>query len=151
MIASTIWQELKSTLENNPTLKDYVKIVFDGVRYNVEPDSCPCIMIEPVLNNEIETDMNQFKRIWFHVDIYAISSNVLDGFDKTIVGGRDYKGVLDIENDIRACLQSSYTLGDNVYDVQFDPTEFARLDELKYPVRALVIPARILYRQNNGV
>jgi len=151
MIASTVWNELISTLENNPTLSEYVKFVFSGARFEVEPDSLPCIMLEPVMDNEIETDMNQIKRLWFHVDVFAFSDANFNDQDKTIVGGRDYKGVLDIANDIRACLQSSNTLGDNVYDIQFDPTEFARLDELKYPVRGLVIPIRILYRQDNGV
>ncbi len=151
MIASTIWQNLKATLEDNPALKDYVKIVFEGFRYNIEPDSLPCIMIEPVRDAEIETDMNQYKRQFFYVDVYAFSDNNVHDFDKTIVGGRDYKGVLDIANDIRACLQSSYDLGDSVYDIQFEPTEFARLDEAKYPVRGLVVPIKILYRQNNGV
>jgi len=151
MIASTVWNELKSTLENNPTLKDYVKIVFDGIRFDIEPDSLPCIMLEPVLDGEIEKDMNQVKKVFFHVDVYAFSNNSPADFDKTIVGGRDYKGVVDIANDIRACLQASYNLGGNVIDTRFEPTEFSRLDDMKYPVRGLVIPIRILYQQNNGV
>ena len=152
MIASTIWKELKSTLENNPTLKDYVKVVFSGIRFKLEPDSLPCIMLEPVIDNEIETDLNQIKRQWLSIDVFAYSDYNVTDFDKTIVGGRDYKGVLDIANDIRACLQSSNTLGDNVYDIQFEPTEFARIDDdEKYPVRVLVIPIKILYQQNKGV
>jgi len=104
MIASTVWNELKSTLERNPTLKDYVKIVFEGIRFDVEPDSLPCIMLEPVLDGEIEKDMNQIKKVFFHVDVYAFSNSVPADFGRSIVGGRDYKGVVDIANDIRACL-----------------------------------------------
>lgn len=151
MIASTIWNELKSTLENNPALSEYVKIVFEGVRFNIEPESLPCIMLEPVVDGEIEKDMNQIKRQLFSVDVFAFSDSNVSDFEKTIVGGRDYKGVLDIANDIRACLQSSYDLGGIVYDIRFEPTEFARLDEMKFPVRGLVVPIKILYQQNRGV
>src|SRR3990167_9838237 len=150
MIAGTIWQELISTLENNPSLSIYIKKVFEGRRYNIEPESLPCIMLEPVRNNEIEKDMNQVKNLYFSVDLYAFSSNNFHEFDKTIVGQQDYKGILDIENDIRACLQSSYTLGDNVIDVKFEPTVFDQLDLGKYPVRGMLIPLKILYRQTDN-
>ena len=150
MIAGTVWQELVSTLENNPALSIYIKKVFEGRRYNIEPESLPCIMLEPVRNNESEKDLNQVKDVYFHVDLFAFSTNNLNEFEKTIVGGQTYRGILDIENDIRACLQSSYTLGNNVIDVRFEPTVFDQLDLGKYPVRGLLIPLRILYRQTDG-
>lgn len=152
MIAPTVWNQLVSTLQNNPTLSEYVKMVFQGRRYNVEPDSLPCIMLEPVRNNEVQHDLNQVKDIYLYVDLFAFSSSNLHDPTKTIVGGKDYKGILDIENDIRACLQSSYTLGDNVIDIRFEPTEFSdELDTEKYPVRGMRIPLKILYRQTDGV
>jgi hypothetical protein len=151
MIAATVWNQLVSTLENNPALSDYIKMVFEGRRYNIEPESLPCIMLEPVRNNETETDFNQVKDILLSVDIFAFSSNNPHEFKRTIVGGQDYKGILDIENDIRACLASSYTLGDNVIDIRCEPTVFDALDIGKYPVRGLLIPIKILYRQTDGV
>jgi hypothetical protein len=151
MIASTIWNQTVSTLENNPALKKYVKYIFKGRRYNIEPTSLPCIMLEPVSNNEIEKDYNQIKNIFLSIDIFAFSDFNINDFSKTVVGGNDYKGILDIENDIRACLQSSYTLGGNAIDIQFGTTAFDQLDIGKYPVRGMLIPIKILYRQTDGV
>ncbi len=150
MIASTIWSQLLFTLQQAPSLS-YFKIVYEGRRYNIEPDSLPCIMIDPVKNNELEKDMNQIKDKWFYVNIYAFSSANYNELNKTIVGDQMYKGTLDIENDIIACLQSSYTLGDMVIDTQFDPTIFDEVSMEKYPARGLVIPVKIMYRQINGV
>lgn len=150
MIAGTVWTQLVKTLEENVTLSGYMKNVFEGRRYNIEPESLPCIMLEVVRNNETEKDMNQYKRIYLHVDVLAFSSNNFNEFNKTIVGDNKYKGILDIENDIRACLQSSYTLGDRVIDIKFDPTEFDSADIDKYPIRGLLMPIRILYQQFNN-
>ena len=152
MIAATVFNELVSTLENNPTLSDYVETVFKGIRYNIEPDSMPCIMVEIRRNNEIEIDMNQIKKIWLDVDILAFVASPADP-DFAIVGDHEkgYKGVLDIENDIRACLQSSYSLGDNVEHIIFDPTEFQEFEIDKVLTRGVRIPIRILYRQVDGV
>lgn len=150
MIASTIWTQLLTTLRGAPTLS-YIKYVFPLRRYNIEPDCLPCIMIDPVKNNELEKDMNQTKDKWFYVNIFAFSSANYNEFDKNVVGDNSYKGTLDIENDIIACLQSSYTLGDNVIDTQFDPTIFDEVSMDKYPARGLVIPVKFMYRQINGV
>lgn len=152
MIAATIFNDLVSTLDNNPTLDDYVKHVFKGVRYNVMPDSMPCIMVEIRGNNEIEVDMNQIKKIWLEVDVIAHVKSPTDP-QYAIVGKKEkgHYGVLDIENDIRACLQSSYTLGGNVELIDFQPTEFQDFEIKGVLTRGVRIPLRILYRQTDGV
>lgn len=149
MIVGTIWEQLADTLENNATISTYIKNVFKGRRYNIEPDSLPCIMLEPSENNELEKDMNQIKDIFFNVDIYAFSSNCVNDPTKMFVGDANYKGIFELENDIRACLQSSYDLGGNVLDIRFDTTIFGE-NEKYLTVRGCVIPIRILYRQNNN-
>ncbi len=151
MIATTIWSQLVSTLQNDPTLSLYIKYVYEGRRYNVVPENLPCIMLEPTQNAEVQREMNQIKDLFFDVDIFAFSSNNFTEFSKTIVGDQMYKGILDIENDIRACLVSSYTLGDNVIDIQYKPTLFDSVDMEKYPCRGMLMPIRILYRQFSGV
>ena len=147
MLAGTIYNQLITTLENNATLSKYINNVFKGVRYNIEPASMPCIMVEPVQNNETEQDLNEYKKLYFSCDIVALTYCASD-MDKAIVGNDVYKGVLDIENDIRACLIASNTLGDRVIDIRFDPTSFDQYED-KYPVRGLLIPIRILYQQYN--
>lgn len=151
MIAATVFNELVSTLEDNPTLKKYVETVFKGTRYNIEPDSMPCIMCEIRGNNEVERDFGQIKKIWLDVDIMAFVASPADP-DFAIVGDKrkGYYGVLDIENDIRACLQSSNTLGCNAEDIRIEPTIFQDFDMKNVLTRGVVIPIRILYRQTDG-
>lgn len=152
MIAATVFNELVSTLNNNPTLSDYVKYTYKGIRYNIEPNSMPCIMLEVRGNNEMERDMGQIKKIWLDIDVLAFVASPADP-QFAIVGDKDksYYGVLDIENDIRACLQSSYTLGDNVEDIRFEATEFQDFEMRSVIARGLRIPIRILYRQVDGI
>lgn len=151
MIAATIWNQLVLTLQNNSALSEYVKYVFEGQRFNFEPNSLPNIQLEPVRDGEISKYVNNVQDLFLTINIYAFSSNNFHEFPKTIVGGQDYKGVLDINNDIRACLIASNTLGDNVIDIQIQPTEFDTIDIEKYPVRGMMMPIKILYRQQNGV
>lgn len=153
MIASTVWKNLVSTLENNPTLSGYIKYIFQGVRSDIGTDSLPCIMLEPVSNGEILREANNYKEVSMSLDLFAISSNNYNEFEKVIVGDENYRGILDIDNDIKECLQASYTLGDSVIDVQWDETLFDDAAGFisKYPVRGLMIPLRIRYRQFNGV
>ena len=151
MIASTVWNNLVSTLENNPTLSKYVKYVFQGIRWDIGPESLPCIMLEPISNGETEKDFNIVENVYLALDLIAFSSQSLKDFKKPIVGNADYKGILDIDNDIRGCLASSYTLGDTVIDIRLDKTNFDSVDMGKGPVRGLRIPIKILYRQTDGV
>lgn len=151
MIAGTIFTQLVTTLEESPSL-EYFKKVFKGLRVDkIVPESLPCIMIEPVRDGELDKKLSQTQDVYFTLDLYAFSSNVVGDFEKTIVGDLTYKGILDINNDIRAVLMSSYSLGGNVIDVRIGDTNFDSLEINKYPTRGLVMPLRILYRQFNGV
>lgn len=147
MLAGTVYNNVISTLQNNPALSAYIKRVFKGLRYKIEPNTMPCIAVEPVQNNEIEKDYGQVKNLFLDLDVIAFAQCPTDS-DETIVGSKGYKGVLDIENDIRACLQSSNTLGDTVIDVQFEPTVF---EYIEFPVRRVTLPIRVLYRQTDNV
>jgi hypothetical protein len=150
MIAGTVWTQLVKTLEGNPTLSKYIKKIFEGRRLNLEPDVLPCIMLEPVGNNETVKEINNVKDVYLSVELYAFSSNNFNEFPKTIVGGVNYKGILDIEHDIIGCLEDSSTLGDRVIDIDAGQTVFDQIDTDKYPVRGMLIPLKILYRQINN-
>src|SRR3990167_1314294 len=147
MLASTVFNAVVETLRGNDTLSEYVKYVFKSFRFNVEPDSMPCIYVDISGNNEIQQEIHTYKKIWLTLKIIAYTYNITQP-DKAVVGDDDYKGVLDIENDIRACLQSSYTLGDRVIDIKCDPTLF--YDFKEFPYRGFEIPVKILYQQNAG-
>lgn len=149
MIAADAWTALTTTLQNDPTLSGYMKYVYEGRRYDIEPESLPCIMLEPTQVGDIEREFNQTQDVYLKVDLFAFSTANYNEYPKTIVGDQSYKGILDIENDIRACLQRSYTLGDAVIDTRVDAVQFDQIDMDKYPVRGLLMPIRILYRQIN--
>ena len=155
MISSKVFIQLTKTLENNPNLKGYIKYVYQGRRFDFEPDSLPCIMLEPSDTNEILREVSTYKEVSMTIDIYSFSNaNYADG-RTTIVGDQSYKGILDIENDIRAVLQSSNTLGtvdgtQTAIDMIVGQTFFDQLDINEYPVRGLLMPVRIKYRQFQG-
>lgn len=151
MIAATVFNELKATLKNDATLKEYIKHVHSGMRYGFDPNSLPCLMLEVRENNDIFRDMGQIKKIWLHVDVFAQVSNPANP-DYCIVGDKHkhYYGVLDIENDIRAVLQSSYNLQGSADDVRFEPTEFLDFEQNNIINRVLRVPVRVLFTQTDG-
>src|SRR3990167_451409 len=90
MIPPTIWNQLIETLEESGKLT-YVKTVFSGFRFDIEPEGLPCLMIEPTGNGEPERRMNNIDYQYLDLDIYAISDNSPHNFEKTIVGDELYK------------------------------------------------------------
>ena len=153
MIAATVWNRLIATLQNNPTLSGYVKYVYEGYREpeTMDVTNMPCLMLEPVQDGEIDKYMNLIQDIYLTINLFAFSSNNFNEFPKTIVGDQNYRGILDINNDLRACLISSNTLGGNVIDIKIQPTVMDSLPTGKYPIRGLLMPIKILYRQLDGV
>jgi len=148
MLASSVFNQVITTLKGNDALSAYVKNVFNSYRFNIEPDSMPCIFVDVVGNNEVMQEIHTYKKLWLNLKIIAYTYNLTDP-DKCVVGDDNYKGVLDIENDIRACLQASYQLGCKAIDIKFDPTVF--YDFKEFPYRGFEIPINVLYQQNDGV
>jgi len=147
MIAGTLFTQLVSTLESNQTLKKYVKYVFKGVREGIGNESMPCLIIEPTKDGEIAEELNTYSKVYCNIDVVGYVYNVSEP-DKQIVGDADYKGIVDFAQDVRACLQSSNTLGDRCIDIRLEPTLF---DFSEYPIRGFRVPIRILYQQHNFV
>jgi hypothetical protein len=107
-------------------------------------------MLEPVRDGEISKDFSNVQDIWLTANIFAFCPSNYVNFENSIVGNQIYKGIFDINNDVRAVLISSNTLGGKVIDISIQPSEFDSIED-KYPVRGLVMPIRVLYRQQNGV
>ncbi len=148
MVIGSIYNQLVLTLQENPTLKDYMATFYKGVRYDIGKENCPCLMIDVVRNNEIEKDFGQIKRIWAEFDVLGF---VYEQDQESLIVGdkrKEVYGILDIENDIRACLQSSNTLGNRVIDLQMNPTDF---DYTFWPVRGLRIKVRTFYQQIDSI
>lgn len=152
MIASTIYNQLKATLKNNPDLNVYVEQVFDGYRYSIEPDSLPCIMLQVRADNEPERDYNNVANIWFELDIWAVVE-AQEHPEFAIVGDQQkgYYGILDLTNSIKACLTSSNTLGDIVIDTTIGRIDYLDMQFDNFATQTAKLPIRILYRQTDGV
>ena len=152
MIASTVWNQLVATLKENPTLSKYIKVVFEGARSDIGTDSLPCIMLEPVSDGEVLKEMNNVKDVQMVIDLYGNSTPSMESKTKTIVGDDNYKGVMDIQNDIRAVLQASNHLGGLVLDTRIGTVSYGQslIVNSKYPSRGFVMPITIMYRQQDG-
>lgn len=149
MIAATIWNQLVATLKVDSL--NYMEYVYEGRRFDVEPESLPCLMLEPSQDGEPQRRTANVDLQVFTVDIYGVSSNNFDEHNKIIVGDQNYKGVLDVAQDVKAVLKASSTLGDIVYDVNIQPVIFDVIDVEKYPVRGFLMPVQITYRQTDGI
>lgn len=148
MLIKDIYDQLVKTLSGDSSLKGYIKTFFRGVRFDIAKENHPCLMVDVVRNNEIEKDFGQIKRIWAEFDVLGF---VYEHDQESLITGDPRKqvyGILNIENDIRAVLQSSNTLGNKVIDLQMQPTEF---DYTFWPVRGLRIRVRALYQQVDSV
>jgi hypothetical protein len=148
MIAGTIWTQLVKTLEGTPDLK-YIKYVYQGRRFDFEPNALPLIMLEPANDGEPDRRYESTDDQFFEVSLYAFSSNDFNSFKNPIIGDATHKGILRIVNDIRAVLKGSYDLGGTVIDTRLQPAFYDTLEE-NYPVRGAVMNLRFLYRQNYG-
>lgn len=146
MMAGTIYNQLVTTLRESPIL-DYIKYVHKGIRRELEADSFPCIMVEPTSDGESLRQMNNVEYLYFRVNLIAFSQSYTNPEDN-IVGTIDRKGILDINNDIRAVLADSYQLGCNATEVRPENTNY---DYSMYPNRGLTMSLKILYKQTNNV
>lgn len=146
MHVGTVYNALISTLTDSPTL-EYIKHVFKGIRQEIEPEGFPCIFVEPTSNGELEREMNNVSYQYLDVTIKAYSQNFTEP-ENNIVGNIDRKGILDIDNDLRAVLADSYQLGCRSIDIKCQSTVF---DYSLYPNRGLTLPIKILYKQTNNV
>lgn len=152
MISSTIWEQLVQTLAEAPTLS-YMRgqKVYEGRRYDFEPESLPHIQVEIVSDGETAKDYNNVQDVYLRVNVFAFSAMNFNSLEGNIVGNEVYRGILDINNDIRAVLASSNTLGDTVIDTRPEVTDFDTLEKGNYPIRGMVMPLKILYRQQDGI
>lgn len=148
MVIGTIYNQLVLSLKEHASLKTYIHSFYKGVRFDVGKENHPCLMVDVSRNAEIEKDFGQVKRVFAEFDVLGF---VYEHDQESLIVGDPRKqvyGILNIENDIRACLTSSNTLGNRVIDLQLNPTEF---DYTSWPVRGLRIRVRALYQQTDSV
>lgn len=140
MKTADILAALKSQLEADTTLADYIKAVFLGVREDIT--KFPCLILEPVSNIEGDEIHNR-QELNFRIAVIGFV-NVPDP-DKHLVGDSQVKGVLDIENDVKKAISSDRTLGGECYHASIMETRYEVAD---YPIRSFRIEVDFYFRQN---
>lgn len=109
-IYGDIYTAIKTTLENNATLKTYVKAVYGGVRTDIPMTKLPCIILEPLGIPEEWVAFPHKRRGKFMAEIHCVL-NIYDN-DKQLIGGTtDGKGVIDFAQDVLNALDADVTLG----------------------------------------
>lgn len=148
MIAGTLFNKLVDILEKCETLKVYVKRVFPHEPFNIEVDAFPCLGVSPVKDNDVQQSFGQIERVTFTVNVIGYVNSIVDP-RKSIVGDREYRGIMDFANDVKAVILSSYQMGCNAQDTKVGVIEFFTTED--YSVRKFVMPVDILYMQTDGV
>ena len=144
----TIFDALHSQLVAASGLS-YVKKIFKGIRMNVMDDQRPCIMLEISSNGNItEFLANRITNVKMGVSV--IAQIVCLDQDAQIVGNAAYKGILDIENDIRKAIDDDLHLSDNAILTEHGVAEYDVEFTASYPYRSVLIPVTILYRQTSN-
>ena len=102
MKLETIFEKVKSILEDDAVLKVYIKKVFAGTRENIPVNNFPCIILEPAKAPELPITLPHKMEIGFKITIYAYIK--IYDVDKQIVGDDTTKGILDLNHDIKKAL-----------------------------------------------
>ena len=143
MKLETIWNKVKTILEEDTVLSPYIKVVYSGTRDNVPVNMFPCIILEPTNAPEEpvtmphNTEINFTITIWAYIKIYDV--------DKQIVGDATTKGVLDVNFDIKKALGAHIDLDGECLYFSFPNTRF---DFDSYPFRGVGIDMQVTLRQS---
>ena len=143
MKLESIFNKVKSILEEDIELKKYIKVVYAGTRDNIPTNMFPVIILEPTNAPEESvtmpngTEINFTVTIWAYVKIFDV--------DKQIVGDATTKGVLDVNFDIKKALGAHIDLDEECLYFSFPDTRF---DFSSYPFRGVEIDMKITLRQS---
>jgi len=143
MKLETIFNKVKSILENDIELKKYIKKVYAGTRSDVPTSNFPCIFLEPTDAPEKDVTMPHGIEIEFGMTIFAYIK-VMD-IDKQIVGDDATKGILDVNYDIKKALGAYVDLDDTCLTYTLPNTRFTFEN---YPFRGVEVDLKITLRQD---
>lgn len=141
-----ILQQVQTVLKADATLSAYVGTrVHLGLRRNVGELDFPVIFLEP---DVIAEDYPAYPKVDANLSILLAAYTRSFDLDSQLVGDANYKGVLDLEKDIKAALGATYpTLNGTVIEFTFPRTEFGvREDLAQFPVRGITIQVDLHYR-----
>lgn len=141
-----ILQEIQTVLKADATLKTYVgDRIHLGIRRNVADLNFPVIFLEPDVIAEVYP---AFPKVDGNLSILIAAYTRSIDLDSQLIGDVNYKGVLDLEKDIKLALGLTYpTLNGTVIEFTFPRTEFGVREDLSsFPVRGITIQVDLHYR-----
>lgn len=140
-----VWKELKNVLENDATLKTYIKKVFEGFRKE-SAHYDPCIVIEPVAQNEKVHIYPEISDTEFRVSVLGFM-RVYPPYEDQQMVGTSKKGLLDIETDIKKALAGNLNLNGKVSTIEFPATRYLVEEWEKGSIRVVEIEVLLKFRQ----
>jgi len=143
MKLETIWNKVKTILEEDTVLSPYIKVVYSGTRDNIPVNMFPCIILEPTNAPEEPVTMPHNTEINFTLTIFGYIK--IYDVDKQIVGDATNKGILDLNFDIKKALGAYIDLDGECLYFSFPDTRF---DFDSYPFRGVGIDMQITLRQS---
>jgi len=143
MKIETIWNKVKSILEEDIELKKYIKVVYAGTRDDIKVNMFPVLILEPTNAPEEPVTMPHNTEINFTITIFGYVK-VFD-VDKQITGDATTKGILDLNFDIKKALGGHIDLDNECLYFSFPDTRF---DFSSYPFRGVEIDMKITLRQS---
>ena len=143
MKLETIWNKVKTILEEDAVLSPYIKVVYSGTRDDIPTNMFPCIILEPTNAPEEPVTMPHNTEINFTLTIFGYIK--IYDVDKQIVGDATNKGILDLNFDIKKALGAHIDLDDECLYFSFPDTRF---DFSSYPFRGVEIDMKITLRQS---
>ncbi len=140
-----ILNQVKTVLSNDATLKAYVQRFELGARRNIAKSDYPIILIEPGTQTE---SYIAYPKVDGHFIVTVVGYTHVYDIEVQMTGDANYKGVLQMENDIKLALGAKYpTLNGTVIEFTFPRTEFGvRHDLAEFPVRGVAIDVDLHYR-----
>lgn len=145
-----ILQEIQTVLKADATLKAATYVsdrVYLGSRRNAADLSFPLIFVEPDGTSEV---VPAYPKVDGTLRVLLACYTRAIDLDAQLVGDANYKGILELEKDVKAALGAKYPdlgVAGLTIEFTFPRTEFGvREDLAAFPVRAVLIEMELHYR-----
>jgi len=137
--------EVRNVLAADATLASYVQKFELGLRRGIPPQDFPIIMVEPATVTEAYP---AFPQVDAQFGIVVAGYTRAFDLEARLVGDANYKGILELEKDIKLALGLTYpTLNGRVIEFTFPRTEFGVSNDLaEFPARGVLIDMTLHYR-----
>ena len=130
MDSESILSKVATVLENDTTLKVYIKAVFVGDRERIYGDTYPCIVLD-VPRDPLNLSLRG-KVIENILTINIYPATLIADREKALVGTETVKGILDIIEDIKTALYAYYpSLTQNCLNFSLSVNEVADFEDMK--------------------